>query len=633
MSENILPPVLPGDKQEDSKKGKKGFFSFLKKDKSKNKSDDLGLSDDSRDSEFSGDSKLNHDDLIPSLDNINENNINSDNDSKVSKPDSEELNLDDIRRRLGLDEKQDKQESRPKEEQKPELKKEVPDDDLSNLKEPPMIDSPDEIKDVPIFTEEPESKPNTANLNKSQKEIKDDKKINWVDDNSAEEKPKKSDFLSDVQNPNDNLIKHTDFTKELHPSEVKSFAEGLKRKQFESEKNLSYEPDVKIDDAVEEKVEPIVEEDEAIFEVSKSKKIPMKKKSVSEKKTPAKKTDKKIKPLKFSKSKKKVKNKILKVYDKDVELSSGKKQKTDFDNHRAKFEQEVYEAARDAIEKEIAEKLKLDVREEERNKLEKEFSKQKADFEKQKQLFEKEKIIVAGEKNKYEFRGKELAKQKKSFAKEKLDFNNKKAKDLVNVKKEISEERTEFKKEKLDAIKKEKHEISKEIKELRKERDQAKDILKNFPVMKKKYANLKSKIDFIEERIKINHKLEANIAKREQVLNDMQNKLEGTERRIRKKGFSDYLENEITDNRLISSSMSSDFSENNLLKTSRVELYNDIDECKSLILNKDVDSAKQIYHRLKMKYNSMRLNESEKELVYTALRELYDNIILASIPT
>ena len=329
----------------------------------------------------------------------------------------------------------------------------------------------------------------------------------------------------------------TEFIEEVIPKDVKELAKGIKRKKFEQEKGIGYEPEVSLEEKPEKIEEPLtIEKEEEKQEEVKPQPIkiaPVKKRKVKEKQV------------------KKTKKPKAKALDKPIK----------------------------ELEKELIEKIRVDIREEEKAKLDEERQR----LEQEKQLLEQQKILVSGEANKYDFRNKQFIKDKQ--------------------------------------------EIAQKEKQLRKDKAEAEELLEKLPAMRKDYQKLQKGMKEIYERLELNDGLEEEIREREEALRQAQKRLERTEEKIKEEGFSDYLESELRGKPLVEPK----FEEKDILKASHLEVYNMIDECKALLREKNISEAKKIYMKLREAYNTMKLKTSDEDMLHTAIGELYNDIKLAEM--
>jgi exonuclease VII large subunit len=122
-------------------------------------------------------------------------------------------------------------------------------------------------------------------------------------------------------------------------------------------------------------------------------------------------------------------------------------------------------------------------------------------------------------------------------------------------------------------------------------------------------------------------KIEQAIEEKENILKQAQQRLEEIEERIKENGFSDYLETELKEESLVSPQ----FEEEDISKVSNLEAYNLVDNCKAMIIDKNFTEAKKVYMQLRETYTTLKMESSEKDLLYAAIRELYDDIKLAEM--
>ncbi len=62
-----------------------------------------------------------------------------------------------------------------------------------------------------------------------------------------------------------------------------------------------------------------------------------------------------------------------------------------------------------------------------------------------------------------------------------------------------------------------------------------------------------------------------------------------------------------------------------------VKIYAMVDEARHALEKKDTDKARHLYNRIRVAFNKEKLTPSEKEVLYTTIRELYDDIHLAGM--
>ena len=241
--------------------------------------------------------------------------------------------------------------------------------------------------------------------------------------------------------------------------------------------------------------------------------------------------------------------------------------------------------------KEMEKNLVEKIRTEEKARAEKEFEHERAIFENEKQSLEQEKIAVAGKASRYEFKEKQLKREKAEFEAEKA--------------------------------------------KLKRDKEESDDLLKKLPVMRKDYEKLNVRMNDVYETLKEYskkeadlHKIEKNIEINKQALAQAQQRLEETEQKIKEKGFSQYLETELKEETLVSHKLEE---AQDITRASNLEIYNLIDECKAKIRDRNLSEAKKLYMKIRDAYNTVNVQGTEKDLLYTAVRELYDDIKLAEM--
>ena len=510
-----------------------------------------------------------------------------------------DINLDEIRKNLGLDsalsEVAEPGKIGGKKEEKEEARFELPD-----IEEPPELMSREEpeVPEEEVVEEPPKIKPKRkAPKKKLEKKLEEKKEVTKKklekkkttpkkksEEKKAKpvlvskepsgtkgaregepEKGRKSEFLEEVK-PRIELLKEPpkeDFLREVPPDEVKELAKALKRKRFAEEKGVEYEPAVGF--AEETPKEEMLIDESPEDEVKEIKKR-IKQGLVTEEK-PAKLVEKKeVREQEVD---------VGKLAPPRLEEESSQKEKV---THATRLIKAVEADLRDKIRKE------------ELAKLEKEFAAQRKKLEEDVRLVEQQKIRVAGMMNKYDFKIKQFRKEKDEFRKEKEQF--------------------------------------------KKEKAQARELLKKLPGLRKDYNKLMKRMREINDKIKEYKKaeetllsLEKEIRSKEEALEKAQQVLKETENKIKEKGFADYLETELKGGSIVSPK----FKEKDILKASHLDMYNMVDECKALIRQGDVTGAKRLYMKLRDAYNAAKLKKPDKDLLHTAIRELYDDIKLAEM--
>ena len=374
----------------------------------------------------------------------------------------------------------------------------------------------------------------------------------------------KSEFLEDVK-PRVELLEEPpkeDFLRDIPPEEVKELAKALKRKRFAEKKGIELESD----ELGRGSEQGVVEEEMLIDESPEDE----------------------VKEIK-----KRIKQGLLserrqgeRVVEEKKEQGVGVAQSKAQEEPRGKDKITHATKLIRAVEAELREKI----RKEELAKLEKEFAAQRKKLEADVRLVEQQKIRVAGMMNKYDFKMKQLIKEKEGLRKEKEKF--------------------------------------------RKEKKEAEELLKKLPALRKDYEKLSKKMHRIYEKLeeyrkaeKTLLKLEEEIRNKEEALRKAQKVLEETEKKIKEKGFAEYLETELKGESIVSPRLE----EKDILKASHLDMYNMIDECKALIRQRNLVEAKKLYMKLRDAYTAAKLKEHDKELLHTAIRELYDDIKLAEM--
>ena len=512
-----------------------------------------------------------------------------------------------------------KPEKEEKEEAQPELSFELPElnkpsdfDEEEETLLPEEVSAEDEIIEEPpkITTErekllaEEEKKAEEGVKEEEKPEIEGllppesfDEDTEWTADLKPEKiAPIKSDFLQEVKPKIEEKEERTrpefsfDIPKLEEPSEIEPEEEEkeeaqpeetndldveFKKKEFEQKKGFSYEPGVRFADETDK-------ENSVLIEESPQQEIGDIKKRLQASLGFGLKGEKPAKPLKEE------------ISDADAKVRIDEIAKA-----QVNFPELVKE-----LEARLADKIRAEVKDEEmgklaslyeqqiieldniRAKLEKEREKLKND----RQAFEQQKIAVAGQANKTAFKEKQLRKTEEGLALLKEEFD--------------------------------------------KDKTEAEELLKKLPELRETYDNITAEIQKVSDRLKEYEgrkgqleEIDEEIKRNEEALLEAQQRLIQTEERIKEKGFSDYLETEIKTDTLVSPK----FEEKDIIHATHLELYNKIDECKSLIRERNLASAKSIYMQLREAYHSLRLAGAEKDMLYTVIREIYDDIKLAEI--
>lgn len=562
----------------------------------------------------------------------------------------------------------------------------------SKLEQPVILDEsyteePPKILPMEVKKEEDEPEKKKRAKAKPKKDLNE-----WVQDFDEEkEEPKaESEFSKDINQEQEQAPAQKEktisdgkeeFTRELSSEDIKQMAKELERRKFEEKKNIKYEPEVIITSKIEEEAadekreflidsspgdelvkikkrllqkeekyqvvddKPELTPEPATFKPKKEELAPERAEKkeqaekqeqpavqqISEKKSAEQKAIEDIEiELPDITNERRVGGKLSilenesldepqdipeeKPADSQAE-SSGKKEPSfetpsfihAMSDMSAEESSEEKEEPVDTSEliKEMEKNLIEKIRAEEKSRVEKEleqdkaifdkekqaFDKEKQAFEKQKQALEQEKIAVAGKASRYDFKEKQMKREKA----------------------ELDAEKEKFKREK----------------------EEVQDLMKKLPVMRKDYENLNEKMNEIYETLKVYSKkeeelrnIEKNIETSKQSLEEAQQRLEKTEQRIKEKGFSQYLETELKDEQLISHKLEE---EQDITRASNLEIYNLIDECKTMIRDRNLSQAKKLYMRIREAYNSINIQGTEKDLLYTAVREIYDDIKLAEM--
>ena len=482
----------------------------------------------------------------------------------------------------------------------------------------------------------------------------------WAKELSSSKRLKgKSDFAASFEEAKQSSDAHPEYLEELEPDEIKKSAREIKRKALEERKAAVYAPETKVIDAEpEDEDDTLMEESpqEEIDDIKRRLRMALGGKLRPEEEMPyeppkiqitqmpvgpskssvlARETEERLadeirqqERLRVEEKKELLEEqaadekqklndakKKLQETEKNLQLESEAKKKNleeaekklqlEAEQALAKLKEQSRQQKAKLEEQGRQDKAKLDVQLKElKEKLEDEYNTKlseledarikleayKEKMEKEKQELEQQKIMAAGQANKNTFKEKQL----KAFEIE------------------IDREKQELEKNKNNA-----EALIKKLPELRKEHD---DIAK-------KMREMYERIQAYESRQKELHELDSEIRKNEQALIEAQQRLIATEARIKEKGFADYLAIEINQDTLVSTK----FEEPDILRASNLEFYNLIDNCKSLVREKNIKAAKNSYMELRNAYNTLPVQGMEKDMIYTAIRELYDDIKLAEM--
>ena len=613
MAEDILPPAPPGEQKPVLKEKKKGFLNSLFGKKTQEKIQETQPAQattlSNQKTGATAPTGLAHE--VP-----------------------DNINLEDIRKQLGLDSFSGEEIPEPPQMAAGQKKSASENFDLPDIEaaiasskvEQPIIfeennvEEPTRILPMEIKSGEKKSYMKQATKAKPKKDVDE-----WTqyleEENEAPEA--ESEFSKDL-----NLEKETkessdkaekkEFIHEVSPEDIKQAAKELKRKKFEEKKGIKYEPEVFIIPKTEEKSEFLVDvaPGDEIANIKKrllqriDKEEPVASSSqplVQEKKKQAVEIIDEELELPDIADERRVGGKLSILENEYVEepedipadepAESPVENKVSFETpsfietkSQVKKEEETPAYTSELI-KEMEKNLVEKIRTEEKAKVEKEFEHERAIFEKEKQSLEQEKIAVAGKASKYEFKEKQLKRDK-------ADLEAEKAK-------------------------------------LKRDKEEADDLIKKLPVMRKDYEKLNEKMNEVYETLKKYSKkevelreIENNIELNKQALAQAQQRLEETEQKIKEKGFSQYLETELKEESLVSHKLEE---VQDITKASNLEIYNLIDECKTLIRDKNLNEAKKRYMRIREAYTTVNVQGTEKDLLYTAVRELYDDIKLAEM--
>lgn len=169
---------------------------------------------------------------------------------------------------------------------------------------------------------------------------------------------------------------------------------------------------------------------------------------------------------------------------------------------------------------------------------------------------------------------------------------------IANLKKDINEE-----KEKLESLKN----------ELRQKEDHVRQIIDEHK------NHIRQKLDEVKQ-------IDENLTKTEDSIVHQRESLE-------KEGFQKYLKARLNSIGTVGEEESPDKHDDELDKSQNAEFYDRITECHKAINEARLNDAKRLYNDLKNLYHerSKQLEEKVRNHIYNSIRELYDDIKLASL--
>jgi len=641
LAEDILPPAPPGEQKPVLKEKKKGFLNSLFGKKTQEKIQETQPAQattlSNQQSGATAPTGLAHE--VP-----------------------DNINLEDIRKQLGLDSFSGEEIPEPPQMAAGQKKSASENFDLPDIEaaiasskvEQPIIFEENNVEEpTRILPMEIKSGERKSGMEQSAKAKPKNDADEWAQYPKEEhEVPEtESEFSKDLKlekeaKDSPDKAGKKEFIQEVNPEDVKQAAKELKRKKFEEKKGITYEPEVLITQKTEE-------ESEFLVDIALRDELANIKKKLLQRVVKEEPSASSSRPLvqegEKETAKEKETGKTAKLTDEELELPDIADERR-IGGKLSILENESLEEPEDIPEDEPAESLienkvsfetpsfietksietkqasqrpaapedksllKPDVkkdetidtselikemeknlvekiRTEEKARAEKEFEHERAIFENEKQSLEQEKIAVAGKASRYEFKEKQLKREKAEFEAEKA--------------------------------------------KLKRDKEESDDLLKKLPVMRKDYEKLNVRMNDVYETLKEYskkeadlHKIEKNIEINKQALAQAQQRLEETEQKIKEKGFSQYLETELKEETLVSHKLEE---AQDITRASNLEIYNLIDECKAKIRDRNLSEAKKLYMKIRDAYNTVNVQGTEKDLLYTAVRELYDDIKLAEM--
>jgi hypothetical protein len=184
-------------------------------------------------------------------------------------------------------------------------------------------------------------------------------------------------------------------------------------------------------------------------------------------------------------------------------------------------------------------------------------------------------------------------------------------------------ERIEVQKEALSNLK---EEVRQERADMQREQEESRKLRAELAKLKNEHSDWQARIKEINEKLDINKRIEENLAERELALKEAQEKLAGMEQMIKERGFSEFLGEELNKKEIHYPEYNGHEDD---LKKPYGELYELTDECRNLIWQNKLDDAKGIYMRAREMYHGIISSGDQNEELYMLIRELYDDLNLA----
>jgi hypothetical protein len=285
-----------------------------------------------------------------------------------------------------------------------------------------------------------------------------------------------------------------------------------------------------------------------------------------------------------------------------------KKLEKNFMEEKKKFEEEK-KAAAVMIEKANALETEREAFEKEKVKQLEAIDKEREKLQKEKEHFQEEKEKVAADKRSANAKAASTARQEKSLEtkKEKLE------KDLAALK----DEKESLKNEK-DSFKNEKSEFEKRVKDFKAEE-------------KKTLAKIDAEHKDVMKRLKKAEEMEAKAEEKLRERRKIAQYIEEAE-----KGFEEHFSQEQSEsfNKYLGTKLKSMRESPEVPPVENIrnlKIYTMIDRARESLENNDVQDARHLYNKIRQSFAKEKLTSGEKSVLYNTIRELYDDIHLASL--
>lgn len=224
-----------------------------------------------------------------------------------------------------------------------------------------------------------------------------------------------------------------------------------------------------------------------------------------------------------------------------------------------------------------------------------------------------------------------VVEKKEADLQKRLESAKEELNELKEIRKEVREglKKNQLLEKKIKLSKKSIEEVENLKKSLKEEEEKLKEEEKNFKMFVER-----EKKKLLEEAKRMREeyeKLKAKTEKERQTyleIKKAQDSIETKKRLIEKEGFERYLRSKLT------GTVPGEDDEDiypDIHKVKHIHIYNMIDECKKALDAGDIQKAKLLYTKSREAFSKAKISSVEKHLLYNSLRELYDDIHLASL--